>query len=103
ARIHKELVTDRGVKPFDAYVVDDGWQDTKASWAKSVWPVNAKFDPDFASTRADVAAAQSHLGLWLSPGMNFGAARKVPDLAKDGYEMLPPWGSVAGPRYMNAL
>lgn len=103
ATIDDELVKKRGVKPLDAYVVDDGWQDVKASWSGGVWPVNAKFDKDFAATRAMLAGVKSHLGLWLSPGMVFGAAAKVPALKKEGYETLGHWASLAGPKYMDAL
>ena len=44
ARVHQELVTERGVPPLKAYVIDDGWQDTGADWTrkKGVWPVNKK-------------------------------------------------------------
>lgn len=70
AKIRDELMTKRNVKAFDAYVIDDGWEDTHASWTERAWPVNAKFDPDFATTKKNVENAGSRLGLWLGPGMN---------------------------------
>lgn len=104
SEIHKQLVEKRGVPPLASYVVDDGWQDCSASWADgNVWPVNAKFDRDLSPAFATVKAAESRLGLWLSPCCAFGAQRKVKDLQKDGYEALPPFMSIAGPRYMDAL
>jgi hypothetical protein len=103
-RIHDELVVKRGVAPLDAYVIDDGWQDKKVPWTETVWPVNpAVYDPDFRGQFATVSAARSHLGLWISPGMVFGAASKVPALKQEGYETLGRWASLAGPRYMDAL
>lgn len=103
ATIHDELVTKRGAKPLDSYVIDDGWQDVKASWADGVWPVNGKFDKDFASSLNDMKAAKSQLGLWMSPGMVFGASPKVPALEQEGYDVLKPWVSLAAPKYMDAL
>ncbi len=50
SRIHRELVEKRGVRPISAYVIDDGWQDTSVSWENDYWPVNKKFDADFASS-----------------------------------------------------
>ena len=103
AKIHQELVVARGCRPLSRYVIDDGWQDVNTDWSNKVWKVNAKFDPDFASTLADVKAADSKLGLWLSPGCLFGAQRQVPRLKAEGFEALDDWMSMAGPRYMQAL
>ncbi len=103
ARIHQELVEARGGAPLARYVIDDGWQDTGASWSDRVWKVNGKFDPDFATSRRAVAAAQSRLGLWLSPGCLFGASGQVPKLRAQGFEALDNWMSMAGPKYMQAL
>ena len=102
-KIHRELVLARGCRPLSMYVIDDGWQDVQADWSNKVWKVNAKFDPDFASTLADVKAADSKLGLWLSPGCLFGAQRQVPRLKAEGFEALDDWMSMAGPKYMQAL
>ena len=101
--IDNELVKKRGVKPLDAYVIDDGWQDNKASWAEMVWPVTGKFDKDFGSSVELATGVKSKLGLWLSPCCAFGAQGKVAGLKADGYEALPPFMSLAGPKYMDAL
>ena len=103
AKIHQELVVARGCRPLSRYVIDDGWQDTQTDWSDKVWKVHAKFDPDFASTLAAVKAADSRLGLWLSPGCLFGAQRQVPRLKAEGFEALDDWMSLAGPKYMQAL
>jgi hypothetical protein len=103
AKIHHELTVERGNKPLSMYVIDDGWQDTGANWSDKVWKVNSKFDPDFASSRQATAAAQSKLGLWLSPGCLFGAHGQVGKLRRQGFEALDDWMSMAGPRYMQAL
>lgn len=103
AKIHDELVAQRGGRPLSMYVIDDGWQDVDADWSDKVWKVNGKFDPDFAASRKAVADAKSRLGLWLSPGCLFGAQRQVGKLRAQGFEALDTWMSLAGPRYMQAL
>lgn len=103
AKIHRELVEERGSRPLSMYVIDDGWQDTSANWSDKVWKVNGKFDPDFASSRRAVKDAQSKLGLWLSPGCLFGAHSQVAKLRGQGFEALDDWMSMAGPKYMQAL
>jgi len=102
-KINQELVEERGNRPLNAYVIDDGWEDVQPDWSEKVWPVNDKFDPDFAASVRHVTAAQSRLGLWLSPGCLFGASSQVPKLRAAGFEALDNWMSMAGPRYMQAL
>lgn len=102
-KIHYELVEERGGRPLNMYVIDDGWQDTGANWSDKVWKVNAKFDADFASSRKATADAHSKLGLWLSPGCLFGAHSQVGKLRAQGFEALDDWMSMAGPKYMQAL
>jgi hypothetical protein len=102
-KIYDELVTQRGNRPFNMYVIDDGWQDTGASWSDKVWKVNGKFDPDFATSRKAVSDAKGKLGLWLSPGCLFGASSQVGKLRAQGFEALDNWMSVAGPKYMQLL
>lgn len=102
-RIHQELVETRGVHPLSRYVIDDGWQDVHADWSNQVWKVNEKFAPDFAGSRAACAAADSRLGLWMSPGCLFGASRQVAKLREQGFEAMDDWMSMAGPRYMQRL
>jgi hypothetical protein len=103
--IHNELVMERGCPPLKAYVIDDGWQDTGegVQWTDKTWKVNAKFDPDFATSFKAVHEAQSNLGLWMSPGCNFGARRMVPRYRDQGFEALDNTMSLAGPRYMALL
>ena len=101
-KIYQELVVKRGVKPFAACVIDDGWQDVH-NWKDSVWPVNSKFDRDFAASFKAVKAVKSELGLWLSPQCNFGAKKAVIDMRKNGLEALEICMSLAGPKYMSLL
>ncbi|MBT3279667.1 MAG: hypothetical protein HN909_04540 [Phycisphaerales bacterium] len=102
-KVHSELVETRGNKPLKAYVIDDGWQDVNASWKDKVWPVNKKFDVDFASAKKAMAASKSNLGLWLSPGCLFGAEKAIPGMKALGWESISPWMSMAGPKYMGKL
>ncbi|MFT7632210.1 MAG: hypothetical protein ACI87E_003260, partial [Mariniblastus sp.] len=101
--IHKKLVTERGNRPLRAYVIDDGWQDTSKDWTKKTWQANSKFDDDFSFSRETTAAADSKLGLWLSPGCLFGANRMVKPYRAAGFEALDNWMSLAGPKYMTLL
>jgi len=101
--IHRELNVERGVKPLRAYVIDDGWQDVHVDWTDKTWKVNAKFDDDFARSLANAANAGSSLGLWMSPGCNFGARRAVPRYREAGFEALDNYMSLAGPKYMGLL
>ncbi|MDD2600314.1 MAG: hypothetical protein PHO37_13995 [Kiritimatiellae bacterium] len=103
--IHNKLVKERGCLPLKAYVIDDGWQDTgkDTSWTDKTWKVNSKFDSDFASSFKAVAAADSTLGLWMSPGCNFGARAMVPRYKEAGFEALDNYMSLAGPKYMGLL
>jgi len=100
--IHHELVQTRGVRPFDAYVIDDGWQDMSVSWANNYWPVNKKFDADLASSFQTAHAAESNLGLWMNPACEFGARGAIASLRKAGYEALDHRMSLAGPKHMTA-
>ncbi len=102
-RLHQELVTERGVPPLKAYVIDDGWQDTGADWTKGTWPVNKKFDPDFSGSFKATSAAKSNLGLWLSPGAIFGASPAIPKMKAGGFRTLDPWMSLNHPAYMDLL
>lgn len=102
SEIHEQLVQVRGVSPFKAYVIDDGWQDTR-DWTDSVWKVNSKFDPDLQTSREAAQAAESRLGIWLSPGCLFGASSAIPAMKEAGLESIDPWMSMAGPKYMELL
>ncbi len=106
ATIHQQLVTERGCDPLAAYVLDDGWQDSKgkkSDWSKGFWPVNEKFDTDFSRALQSTSAAQSHLGLWFSMGCFFGSKSMVPVLREKGYEALELSMSMAGPKYMQGI
>ena len=105
AHVNSELAEKRGCKPLKAYVIDDGWQDTGkgVAWTDKAWKVNAKFDPEFKSCFDAVRQANSTLGLWLSPGCNFGARAMVPRYREAGFEALDNYMSLAGPKYMGLL
>ena len=103
--LHSKLVKERGCQPLKAYVIDDGWQDTSTGvqWTDTTWKVNAKFDQDFATSFKATHDAASNLGLWMSPGCNFGARRMVPRYKEKGFEALDNTMSLAGPKYMGLL
>ncbi len=102
-KINEELCVKRGVKPLSAYVIDDGWQENSRRIFQQAWPVNGKFDPDFASTFQDMKAVNSHLGLWLSPGCVFNCGGMVNLYRQEGYEALTRSMSLCGPKYMADL
>jgi len=102
-KVNDELCVKRGVTPLKAYVIDDGWQDTKADWSKGVWPVNKKFKAEFAASQQAVKNGKSTLGLWLSPGCNFGARSAVPGMRKQGLGALTNYMSLADTKYMDLL
>lgn len=52
-----------GIPPIDAYVIDDGWNDYKASF----WSFNKKFPNQLFDASAITAHLCSSLGLWLGP------------------------------------
>lgn len=103
-KVNEELVLKRGAAPLRVYAIDAGWQDMTKDWTKvGVWPVNAKFDPNFESSRREVAEAKSALGLWVSPGCLFGSQQAIPKMREAGWRTLDPWMSMTGPHYMDAL
>ncbi len=104
ALIHGKLA-ERGNRPLSAYVIDDGWQDCGkgTQWTDKAWKVNAKFDKDFATSRAAVKTAGSDLGLWMSPGCLFGSKGMVARYRAAGFEAMDDWMSLAGPKYMTLL
>lgn len=104
--IQQELVNRRGVKPLNAYVIDDGWEDTSMpdlDKPDGVWSINQKFSKDFEQTFQLMKEVKSSLGLWLSPGCFFGSRPQVDVLRKNGYEALSLSMSMAGPKYMDKL
>lgn len=98
--INDELVEKRGCKPLNAYVIDDGWS-RKTDIVKQAYPVNEKFDSDFASSLKTVRDAHSTLGLWLSPGCFFGSRSMVHIYREMGFEALSLSMSMCGPKYMD--
>ncbi len=102
-KINDELCIKRDVSPLKAYVIDDGWQASHSDWEKMVWPVNQKFNPEFKESFAAVKAAKSKLGLWMSPGCNFGARPAVPHMRKKGWGGLNTYMSLANTKYMDML
>ena len=102
-KVHQELVINRGVPPLNAYVIDDGWQDIHAGWSDEVWKINEKFDMDFSGSFEKMRTVDSNLGLWLSPGLLFGAQPAAKPLGRQGFEILGNWMSIAGPKYMGLL
>jgi len=104
-KVNDELCVKRGVSPLKAYVIDDGWQDSngKSDWSDQVWKVNGKFDGHFESSQELVGKANSTLGLWLSPGCNFGARGAVPAMRKKGWGGLSNYMSLADTKYMDML
>lgn len=104
--VHKELVEKRGVKPLNAYVIDDGWQDVSLpdlAREDGVWSINHKFSRDFEHTHQILNSLGSNLGLWLSPGSFFGSRKQVDILRENGYEALSLSMSMAGSKYMDKL
>ncbi len=97
--IHQKLVTERKCPPLTAYVIDDGWQ-RNTDLIGHAFPVNHKFDADFASTFAKVHECGSDLGLWLSPACIFGCREMVAEYEKAGYESFTMGMSMCGPKYM---
>ena len=104
-KINSELVTKRGCKPLNAYVIDDGWQyrgfDPKNG--HGLWSPNKKFDSDFATSVKSVKDSGSDLGFWLSPGCFFGSQPIGKALMKVGYEGVGSTMSMCGPKYMDLL
>ncbi|MEI6891180.1 MAG: hypothetical protein V5783_03320 [Pontiella sp.] len=106
-KVYQELVVERGAQPLNAYVIDDGWQDSfskTSDWSDKLWKINTKrFDPDFKSTHELVKSQKGTLGLWYSPGCFFGAKKMVKKLEKQGFESLGFSMSMSGPKYMDAF
>ncbi len=104
-KVNDELCVKRGVSPLKAFVIDDGWQDSngKSDWSDQVWKVNGKFDTHFEASQTAVENAQSTLGIWMSPGCNFGARGAVPAMRTKGWGGLNNYMSLANTKYMEML
>lgn len=70
-----------GVRPLDAYVIDDGWNDYKAPF----WSFNKKFPNQLYDSTDMVKKIGSTFGLWLGPrgGYNY-QARFAKKMEKKG-------------------
>ena len=67
---HQELIHKRGVK-LDGFVLDDGWDDARNSF----WDWNRQVLPHgLTKIRAAAEAAESRLGIWISPLGGYGEA-----------------------------
>lgn len=62
AEVHKQLEA-YGAPKLDAYVVDDGWPNTKAGF----WSFNKKFPNKLTKVTELCDSMGSHFGLWLGP------------------------------------
>ena len=82
---------------------DDGWQNNRGDWSNKVWTVNQKFDNDFHASFGLTKKAKSHLGLWLSPGCNFGGRPAIPKMREAGMGALDRYMSLANTKYMDLL
>ncbi len=104
-KVNQELCIKRGTSPLKAYVIDDGWQDSSSScnWKDKVWPVNDKFDENFVDSHAVTKDANSTVGIWMSPGCNFGAKPAVPHMREMGWGALGKLMSLADSPYMDML
>ena len=104
--IHKELCEKRGVRPFDSYVIDDGWQDNLLpNFDKDgeVWVTNDKFSKDFKESHRVLNKLGSGVGLWISPASCFRAVPQVEVLRQKGLEALSICMSMTGEKYMSKL
>ncbi len=91
----REMVTKRGVK-LDAFVFDDGWDDTN-----TLWQFHDGFPQGFAPLQKAAAEYGAFLGTWISPFGGYGKHKKQRlEFGKThGYEINPVGFSLSGPRY----
>ncbi|MBD0833407.1 alpha-galactosidase [Aestuariibaculum sediminum] len=105
-KVNDELVNKRNVTPLKAYVIDDGWQDSRrpeSDWSDQVWKVNNKFSSNLADTHKTVDSLGAMLGVWLSPASILGALPMVEKMGNQGFEKLGRSMSMTGPKYMQRL
>jgi len=98
-QLHEELTVKRGA-PFEAVVLDDGWQDVK-----SIWEIDKRGFPNGLDELHDGLKAMGvHIGLWhpltamkYNLDTDWGAA--------NGYEVSPDksFFCLSGPKYNAAL
>ena len=72
AEVCKQLKS-HGAPKLDAYVVDDGWPDTKAGF----WSFNKKFPEKLTNVTKLCKSMDSHFGLWLGPRGGYSHTDKI--------------------------
>ncbi|MBD0825434.1 alpha-galactosidase [Aestuariibaculum marinum] len=105
-KVNDELVNKRDVNPLKAYVIDDGWQDSRrpeSDWSDKVWKINDKFSSNLVDTYRVVDSLDAMLGVWLSPASILGALPMVEKMGDQGLEKLGRSMSMTGPKYMQML
>lgn len=91
----RELEQKRGAK-IDAFVLDDGWDDTHTLWRfHAGWPDGLKAMTAASSRWGAVP------GIWMSPwgGYNRPKQERLAAAAPEGFEIRDGGFSLAGPRY----
>lgn len=97
-------LTQHGVAPVDAYVVDDGWND----YSKGFWCFNEKFPRELYPSAALAKKFASHFGLWLGPrgGYTMDTPRFAKHIEKAGTGFKNPKSHdicVAAPVYQQGV
>jgi len=89
------MVAKRGVK-LDAFVFDDGWDDTA-----TLWQFHGGFPRGFAPLQQAAAKYGAFLGTWLSPFGGYGQPKqeRLNVGRAQGYETNAEGFSLAGPKY----
>lgn len=97
-------LTQNGVPPIDAYVVDDGWAD----YDKDFWCFNKKFPNELSESAALAKNFASHFGLWLGPRGGYNKktkrfAKRMQRAKKGGYNRRSRDVCTADHRYTENL
>lgn len=97
-------LTQHGVAPMDAYVVDDGWND----YTKGFWCFNDKFPQELYPSAALAKKFASNFGLWLGPrgGYTLDTPRFAKHIQKAGTGFRNPKSNdicVAAPVYQQGV
>lgn len=72
AEVYSQLKS-HGAPKLDAYVMDDGWPDTKAGF----WSFNKKFPEKLTNVTKLCKGMDSHFGLWLGPRGGYSKTDKI--------------------------
>ena len=91
----RELVRKRGAE-IDAFVLDDGWDDTH-----TLWRFHAGWPHGFEAMTTAAARWGAVPGIWMSPwgGYNRPKQERLAAAAPEGFEIRNGGFSLAGPRY----